>query len=48
LGLREGAYIQIFLFYGMPAASALSFSIIEVAFGLLVGLVGGAIYLARK
>jgi uncharacterized protein (TIRG00374 family) len=48
LGLREGAYIQIFRFYGMPAEAALSFSIIEVAFGLLVGLVGGAVYLSRK
>ena len=49
-GLREGAYIQIFKFYRIPAyaASAWSFSIIEVAFGLLVGLVGGAVYLARK
>lgn len=49
-GLREGAYIQIFKFYRIPAhaASAWSFSIIEVAFGLLVGLVGGIIYLSRK
>ncbi len=46
-GLREGAYIQIFKFYGIPAQAAWSFSIIEVAFGLLVGLVGGVIYLMR-
>ena len=46
--LREGAYIQIFRFYGIPAQAAWGFSIIEVAFGLLVGLVGGVIYLARK
>jgi len=48
LGLREGAYIEIFRFYGIPAASALSFSIIEVAFGLILGLIGGAIYVSRK
>jgi len=47
-GLREGAYIEIFHFYHMPPAAAWSFSIIEVAFGLIVGLVGGAIYLTRK
>jgi len=47
-GLREGAYIQIFKFYGIPAQAAWSFSLIEVAFGLLVGLIGGVIYLARK
>jgi len=47
-GLREGAYIQIFRFYGLPPEAAWSFSIIEVALGLVVGLIGGAVYLARK
>ena len=47
-GLREGAYVQIFHFYGLPPEAAWSFSIIEVALGLVVGLVGGAVYLARK
>ena len=48
LGLREGAYIGIFKFYGIPPETALSFSIVEIAFGLVVGLVGGAIYISRK
>lgn len=48
LGLREGAYIEIFKFYGIPVESAWSFSIIEVAFGLILGLIGGAIYISRK
>jgi len=48
LGLREGAYIQIFNYYGILPATAVSFSIIEVAFGLIVGLIGGAIYISRK
>lgn len=48
LGLREGAYIEIFKFYGIPVESAWSFSIIEVAFGLILGLIGGAIYVSRK
>ena len=48
LGLREGAYIGIFRFYGIPAEAALSFSIVEIAFGLIIGLIGGAIYVSRK
>lgn len=48
LGLREGAYIEIFKFYGIPVESAWSFSIIEIAFGLVLGLIGGAIYVSRK
>ena len=47
-GVREASYISIFAFYGISAAAAVSFSLIEVAFGLIVGLVGGAIYVARK
>jgi uncharacterized protein (TIRG00374 family) len=47
-GLREASYIGIFAFYGIGAAAAVSFSLIEVAFGLVVGLVGGAVYVARK
>jgi uncharacterized protein (TIRG00374 family) len=48
LGLRELAYIEIFRFYGLPAETAVSFSVIEIAFGLIVGLIGGAIYVFRK
>jgi uncharacterized protein (TIRG00374 family) len=48
LGLREGAYIEIFKFYGIAPETALSFSIIEIAFGLAVGLFGGIIYVSRK
>jgi len=48
LGLREAAYIEIFNFYGIPSEAAVSFSIIEVVFGLIIGLIGGAIYISRK
>jgi len=48
LGLRETAYIQIFAFYGLSAGTAISFDIVEIAFGLAVGLVGAAIYVARR
>lgn len=49
LGLREGVYIEIFKFYGIPAAAAFSFPLIaDVAFGLIIGIVGGIIYAIRK
>ena len=48
LGLREGGYIEIFKFYGIAPETALSFSIIEIVFGLAVGLFGGIIYVSRK
>jgi hypothetical protein len=48
LGVRETAYIQIFAFYGLSAGTALSFDLIEIAFGLIVGLIGAAVYVARK
>ncbi len=48
LGLREGSYIEIFKFYGIPAQTAFSFSVIDVAFRLITGLVGGVIYVLRK
>lgn len=48
LGLREGSYIEIFKFYGIPANVAFSFSLIDVVFGIILGLVGGIIYVTRK
>ncbi|NIM90247.1 MAG: flippase-like domain-containing protein [Candidatus Aminicenantes bacterium] len=47
-GLREGAYIEIFRFYGISASAAVSFSFIDVIFQLVVGLVGAVIYITRK
>jgi uncharacterized protein (TIRG00374 family) len=48
LGLREGAYLEIFKFYGISSAAAISFSWIDLGFMLIVGLVGGIIYVFRK
>jgi uncharacterized protein (TIRG00374 family) len=48
LGLREGSYIEIFKFYGIPPQTAFSFSIIDVAFVLIIGIIGGIIYVSRK
>ncbi len=48
LGLREGASIEIFKFYGISAQAAVSFSLIDFAFNLILGLIGGVIYVSRK
>jgi uncharacterized protein (TIRG00374 family) len=48
LGLREESYIEIFRFYGIPAQAAVSFSLIGVGFNLIIGIVGGIIYVTRK
>jgi len=48
LGLREGAYIEIFKFYGIAPESAFSFALIDVAFMLILGVIGAIIYVTRK
>ncbi len=48
LGLREGAYIEIFSYYSIPAQAAFSFSLVDVAFVLILGGIGGIIYIIRK
>ena len=48
LGIREVAYVAVFAFYGLSSSAALSFSFVEIAFGLLVGLLGAALYAARR
>ncbi len=48
LGLREGTSIEIFKFYGISPQAAVSFSLIDFAFNLILGLIGGIIYVSRK
>jgi len=48
LGLREGAYLEIFKYYLVSSAAAISFSWIDLAFMLIVGILGGIIYVFRK
>lgn len=48
LGLREGSYIEIFKYYGILPQAAVSFSLVDVAFNLFLGMIGGAIYVSRK
>jgi uncharacterized protein (TIRG00374 family) len=48
LGLREGSYIEIFKYYGILPQTAVSFSLVDVAFNLVLGIIGGTIYVSRK
>lgn len=48
LGLREASYIEIFKFYAIPSQTAFSFSLVDVAFLLVLGAIGGVIYITRK
>lgn len=48
LGLREGSYIEIFTFYGILPEAAFCFSIIDLGFMLIIGIIGGIIYVLRK
>lgn len=48
LGLREGSYMEIFRFYGIMPNAAISFGLIDWAFGLIIGIAGGIIYTVRK
>ncbi|MFZ2052761.1 MAG: lysylphosphatidylglycerol synthase transmembrane domain-containing protein [Candidatus Aminicenantales bacterium] len=48
LGLREGSYIEIFKYYGILPQTAVSFSLVDVAFNLVLGVIGGTIYVSRK
>ena len=48
LGLREGSYSEIFKFYGIAPGPAVAFGFIDLAFMLIVGIVGGIIYITRK
>jgi len=48
LGLREGSYIEIFRYYGILPQTAVSFSLVDVGFILVLGFFGGIIYVSRK
>jgi uncharacterized membrane protein YbhN (UPF0104 family) len=48
LGLREVSYIEIFRFYGISAGASISFSMVDVAFMLVIGLAGGLTYILRR
>jgi len=49
LGPRELIYTQVFFFYGIAGAVAVSFSLVaDFAFTLIIGLIGAVVYITRK
>jgi uncharacterized membrane protein YbhN (UPF0104 family) len=49
LGLREVLFIQIFATYGIAEHVAFSFSVIaDFGFTLIIGIIGGIIFITRK
>ena len=48
LAVREGAYVAIFAYYGLSPSLAISYSFVDLAYSLLIGVAGAVIYLTRK
>lgn len=48
-GLRELLYTSVFALYGLASSQAVSFSVIaDIAFALIIGILGGIIYAFRR
>jgi uncharacterized protein (TIRG00374 family) len=47
LGVRDLFLITLFAYYGYPAQHAVAFSLLDLAFNLLLGIAGGLVYLCR-
>jgi uncharacterized protein (TIRG00374 family) len=48
IGVRDFFLIKFFALYRYPAQFAITFSLLDVAFNLLLGFIGGLIYVFRK
>ncbi len=48
LGVRDLFLIKLFAYYGYSAQYALAFSLLDLAFNLLLGIIGGIIYIFRE
>jgi hypothetical protein len=48
IGVRDFFLIRLFIYYQYPASYAIAFSMLDVAFNLLLGIIGGLIYIFRK
>jgi hypothetical protein len=48
IGVRDLFLIKFFAFYGYPAQFAIAFSLLDVAFSLVLGILGGLIYIVRR
>ncbi len=47
LGVRDLFLVQLFVYYGYPAEFALAFSLLDLAFNVVLGIIGGSIYILR-
>lgn len=47
LGVRDLFLVQLFTAYGYPAQFALAFSLLDLAFNVVLGIIGGLIYIFR-
>ncbi len=47
LGVRDLFLVQLFTTYGYPAQFALAFSLLDLAFNVVLGIIGGLIYIFR-
>jgi len=48
VGVRDLFLIALFTNYGYPAQHAVAFSLLDLAFSLLLGIIGGLIYIFRR
>jgi hypothetical protein len=48
IGVRDLFLIKLFAAYHYPAHFAIAFSLLDVAFNLLLGIAGGLLYVLRK
>ena len=48
LGVRDLFLVRLFMYYGYAAQFAIAFSLLDLAFNLLLGVAGGVIYIFRK
>jgi uncharacterized protein (TIRG00374 family) len=48
IGVRDFFLIKVFAYYSYPASFAIAFSLLDVAFNLVLGIGGGLIYIFRK
>ncbi len=48
IGVRDFFLVRLFVYYNYPASFAIAFSLLDVAFNLALGILGGVIYIFRK
>lgn len=48
IGIRELVLIKFFIFYSFSSEYAISFSFLDIIFNLILGIIGGIIYISRK